>query len=137
MIRRSGQQGVPVVATADEVVVGFDQLRLARIADRHAGPRRPPLGLMAADATDYLSRHPDDPAARAGVSSGVYVGKVRPGTVAESAGLRPGDVIKGLAGKRIRSISALDQLIDTVRPGDAVTVSFWRDGEDRTATLQF
>ena len=137
MIRRSGQQGVPVVATADEVIVGFDQLRLARLADRHAGPRRPPLGVMAADAADYLARHADDPAARAGLSSGVYVGRVRPGTVAEGAGLQAGDVITGLAGKRVRTMSALDRMIDAVRPGETVAITFWRDGEDRTATLQF
>ena len=137
MIRRSGQQGVPVVATADEVIVGFDQLRLARLADRHAGPRRPPLGLMAADAADYLARHVDDPAAKAGVAGGVYVGKIRPGTVAERAGLRAGDVINAVAGKRVRNMAALDKLIDTVQPGESVTVSYWREGSDGLATLQF
>jgi S1-C subfamily serine protease len=137
MVRRSGQQGVPVIATDDEVIVGFDQLRLARLADRHAGPRRPPLGVMAADAADYLARHAEDPAAKAGLSSGVYVGRIRPGTVAERAGLRPGDVITGLAGKRVRATSTLDQLIEAVKPGEAVSVAFWREGEDRKAILQF
>ena len=137
MVRRSGQQGVPVVATDDEVIVGFDQLRLARLADRHAGPKRPPLGLMAADAADYLARHQEDPAAKAGLTSGVYVGKIRPGTVAERAGLRPGDVITGLAGKRVRNLAALDQFIDAVRPGEAITASYWRAGEHGQVTLQF
>ncbi|MEP6775348.1 MAG: glutaredoxin family protein, partial [Chloroflexota bacterium] len=31
MIRRSGQQGVPVTVIGDEVVVGFDRPRLERI----------------------------------------------------------------------------------------------------------
>jgi S1-C subfamily serine protease len=137
MIRRTGQQGVPVVATDDEVIVGFDQVRLARLADRHAGPKRPPLGVKAADAGDYLARHPDDPAAQAGISSGVYVGVVRPGTVAERAGLRPADVITGLAGKRVKTMAALDQLIDAIRPGEAVEVAYWRNGEDGKASLQF
>ena len=137
MIRRSGQQGVPVVATDDEVIVGFDQIRLARLADRHAGPKRPPLGVMAADAADYLARHPEDPAAKAGISAGVYVGKIRPGTVAERAGVKPGDVVTGLAGKRVRTMSDLDRLIDAVRPGEEVTVSFWRDGADQKTTLKF
>ena len=30
MVKRSGQQGVPVIATEDEVILGFDQSRLAR-----------------------------------------------------------------------------------------------------------
>ena len=137
MIRRSGQQGVPVVAAGDEVIVGFDQLRLARLADRHAGPKRPPLGLMAADAADYLARHADDPAAQAGLTSGVYVGRIRPGTVAERAGLRSGDVITGLAGKRVRNMSALDQMVEAVKPGEQITVDYWRAGEHQKASLQF
>jgi len=47
MIRRSGQQGVPVITADDEVIVGFDQVRLAKIAERHSGPKRPALGLLA------------------------------------------------------------------------------------------
>ena len=137
MIRRSGQQGVPVVATDEEVIVGFDQIRLARLADRHAGPKRPPLGVMAADAADYLARHPDDPAAKAGIKTGVYVGKIRPGSVAERAGLNPSDVITAFAGKRVRTMANLDQLVEAVRPGEEVTVSFWRDGLDQKATLKF
>jgi S1-C subfamily serine protease len=137
MIRRTGQQGVPVVAAGDEVIVGFDQLRLARLAERYAGPKRPPLGLMAADAADYLARHPDDPAAHAGQTAGVYVGRIRPGTVAEKAGLKAGDVIVGLAGKRVRNMTALDQMIDAVRPGDQVAVDYWRAGENLKGSLQF
>jgi hypothetical protein len=64
MIRRSGQQGVPVVATEDEVILGFDQVRLKRLADKLAAPKRPPLGVLAADAEEYLSRHPEKAAAR-------------------------------------------------------------------------
>jgi S1-C subfamily serine protease len=137
MIRRSGQQGVPVVATDDEVIVGFDQLRLARIADKYAGPKRPPLGVLAADAADYLARHQEDPAAKAGLTAGVYVGKIRAGTVAAKAELRPGDVITGLAGKKVRDMSGLDKLVEAIRPGDAVTVTYWRAGETRKEKLQF
>lgn len=136
MIKRSGQQGVPVVATDDDVIVGFDQARLGRIADKFAGPRRPPLGLLAADAEGYLARHPDAAPVPPG-TKGVFVGKVRPDTVAERAGLQPGDIIVGLAGKRIQRMTTLDQWIDTVVAGQAVPIRFLRDGAEETATLQF
>ncbi len=136
MIKRSGQQGVPVIATEEEVIVGFDQARLGRIADKYAGPRRPPLGLLAADAEGYLARHPEAATVPPG-TKGVYVGKVRPNTVAERAGLRTGDIIVGLAGKRIHRMTTLDQLIDTVAAGQAVPVRFLRQGEEQIATLQF
>ncbi len=137
MIRRSGQQGVPVIATEDEVIVGFDQVRLARIAEKYAGPKRPPLGLLAANAEEYFARHPDAAKSFPPGTKGVYVGEVRPNSVAERAGIRPGDVITVVAGKRVRTMAALDQLIDTLKAGDSVTVRYLRGGEEHTTTFQF
>lgn len=137
MVRRSGQQGVPVVATDDEVIVGFDQVRLARLAERYAGPKRPPFGVLAADATDYFARHPESAPSNGAAKSGVYVGRIRSGTVADKAGIQPGDVITGFAGKRVKNLSGLDQLVDTVQPGDTVSVNVVRNGEDHKLTLQF
>jgi S1-C subfamily serine protease len=137
MIRRSGQQGVPVIATEDEVIVGFDQVRLARIAEKYAGPKRPPLGLLAANAEEYFARHPEAAKRFPPGTKGVYVGEVRPNSVAERAGIRPGDVITVVAGKRVRTMAALDQLIDTLKAGDSVTVRYLRGGEEHTTTFQF
>ena len=137
MIRRSGQQGVPVVATDDEVIVGFDQPRLARLAEKYAKPRRPPLGILAADAEEYLARHPEKAASLPAGTKGVYVGKIRPGTVAERAGIQPGDVVTSVAGKRTPTMSKLDALIDTLQAGDGVTVRFLRSGNEEEAKLQF
>ena len=137
MVRRSGQQGVPVIATDDEVVVGFDQVRLARIAERFAAPKRPPFGVMAANASDYFATHPELAGAAPGVTGGVYVGKVRAGTVAAVTGLQTGDVIVGFAGKRVRDLAALDRLVESVHPGDEVSVSFYRDGAEERRQLQF
>lgn len=137
MIRRSGQQGVPVIATEDEVILGFDQARLARLAEKYAGPKRPPLGLLAADVEQYLSRHPEATETIPPGTKGVFVGEVRAGSVAEASGVRRGDVIQAVAGKRVRNMSALDQLIDTLRAGESVTVRFLRDGQEHHGTFQF
>jgi glutaredoxin 3 len=137
MVRRSGQQGVPVVATEDEVIVGFDQVRLGRIAKQFAAPKRPPFGVMAANVSDYFASHPEAASAAPGVTSGVYVGKVRPGTVAASAGLQPGDVIVGFAGKRVRNLPGLDKLVESVSAGDEVSVTFYRSGSEERRQLQF
>lgn len=137
MIRRSGQQGVPVVATEDEVILGFDEVRLKRLADKLAAPKRPPLGVLAADADDYLTRHPEKAAALPPGTKGVYVGKIRPDTVADRAGLLAGDVIVGVAGKRLRGMAQLDQLVAALKPGAEVPVRYLRDGEEATGTLRF
>lgn len=137
MIRLSGQQGVPVIATEDEVIVGFDRVRLKRLADKLAAPKRPPLGVLAADAEEYLTRHPEKAAALPAGTKGVYVGKIRPDTVADRAGLLGGDVIVGVAGKRLRGMAQLDQLVAAIKPGAEVAVRYLRDGEETVATLQF
>ena len=137
MIRRSGQQGVPVIATDDEVILGFDQVRLARLAEKFAGPKRPPLGMLAADAEQYLQKHPEAAESIPPGTKGVYVGEVRAGSVAEKAGITRGDVIQSVAGKRVRNMSALDQLIATLKAGESVSVRFLRNGEERETLFQF
>jgi S1-C subfamily serine protease len=137
MIQRSGQQGVPVVASDDDVILGFDQIRLARLAERYGTKKRPPLGLLAADAEDYLARHPEQAAALPEGTKGVFVGKVRPDTVAERAGLQPGDVLVGVANKRVRSMAQLDQIVGALKAGEAVSARYLRGAEEGTTTLQF
>ena len=137
MMRRSGQQGVPVTATANDVVVGFDETRLKRMIEAVSAPRRPPLGILGADAADYLVRHPDAAAGVPKGTTGVYVGDIRPGSVAELADVRRGDIVVGFAGKRVKDMPGLDRLVGVVEPGSAVTVRFLRRGTEETATLQF
>ncbi len=137
MVRRSGQQGVPVITTEDEVIVGFDQARLARIADKFSGPKRPPLGVLGANAEAYLQQHPEAAANAPVGAKGVYVGQVRPNSVAEKSGLKPGDIIAGLAGKRVRDMAMLDQMIETLKAGDGVDIRVLRSGDEQNIRLQF
>ncbi|MGD9715113.1 MAG: glutaredoxin domain-containing protein [Thermomicrobiales bacterium] len=137
MIKRSGQQGVPVVATDKDVIIGFDQARLAKIVDQFGRPKRPPLGLLAADAQQYFERHPEVAANYPQGTKGIFVGDVRPNSVAEKAGVRNGDVITSVAGKRVRNMASLDQMIDTLNAGDKVSFRYIRDGQDDTSIFQF
>ena len=137
MIRVSGQQGVPVTVANGDVILGFDQAKFAKLAEKFAGPKRPPLGLMAADAEDYLAKHPEQAEKAPAGTKGVYVGKVRPGTVAARAGLKAGDILTSFAGKRVRNMAGLDQMVETLKAGDQATARYIRDGEDQSVVLQF
>lgn len=137
MIKRSGQQGVPVIATDKDVIVGFDQARLAKIVDQFGRAKRPPLGILAADALQYFERHPEIAEKYPEGTKGIFVGDIRPNSVAEKAGVRKGDVITSVAGKRVRNMSSLDQMIDTLNAGDKVSYRFVREDGDGTATFQF
>ena len=137
MIRLSGQQGVPVTVANGEVILGFDQQKFARLAEKFAGPRRPPLGILAADAEEYLAKHPEKAETVPEGTKGIYVGKIRPKTVAARADLKSGDIITSFAGKRVRNMAALDQMVETLKAGDQATAKFLRDGENQSVVLQF
>ncbi len=137
MVQRSGQQGVPVITTRDDVIVGFDQVRLARIVDKFAGPKRPALGLLGADAESYFSSHPEVAAAFPSGTKGVYVGEIRPSSVASKSEIERGDVVVSVAGKKVRNLRDLDHLVGTLKAGDRVSVRVLRGQMDHETAFQF
>jgi S1-C subfamily serine protease len=66
-----------------------------------------------------------------GTAGGVGVVAVTSGGGAERAGLRPGDVIKSVGGVQTPETTALTQALAAAEPGDQVTVTISRDGQDR------
>lgn len=67
-----------------------------------------------------------------GADEGVVFNPVEQGGPADRAGLRPGDVIVGIAGKRIRSVEDLFSELRRRKPDERVTVEAVR-GDDRKA----
>jgi S1-C subfamily serine protease len=137
MVRLSGQQGVPVISAGSDVIVGFDQVRLARLAKLYSAKRRPAFGVLGADAEGYLQRHPEAARGAPIGTKGVYVGKVRSGSIAERAGIQPGDIITGFAGKRVSGVYGLDKLIDMFEVGQSASARVLRDGEPITVQVDF
>ena len=70
-----------------------------------------------------------------GASGGVGVVTVTSGGAAERAGLRAGDVIKSAGQQQTPDTTALSQALAAARPGDKVTVTVSRDGQDRTVQV--
>ena len=66
-----------------------------------------------------------------GATGGVGVVAVTSGGGAERAGLRPGDVIKSVGGVQTPETTALTQALAAAEPGDKVSVTISRDGQDR------
>ncbi|MBH97160.1 MAG: serine endoprotease DegQ [Rhodospirillaceae bacterium] len=67
-------------------------------------------------------------------TSGALVTAVGSGSAAEAAGLAIGDVIIGVDGQSIEDPSSLRNAIGLMRPGDAVIVSYVREGNVNTAS---
>jgi serine protease DegQ len=66
-----------------------------------------------------------------GVESGVGIERVTPGSAADEAGLRGGDVIVAFEGREIATVEDLFARLRAFRPGDRVTLTVVRDDERR------
>jgi serine protease Do len=79
----------------------------------------------------------DDPAVAKvyGVTSGVTIGSVVPGSPAEEAGLKTGDTITSIDGKPIKTGDELVEQISGHKPGSKATLGFIRNGKQQEATV--
>ncbi|HSK91308.1 MAG TPA: trypsin-like peptidase domain-containing protein [Euzebyales bacterium] len=70
-----------------------------------------------------------------GISDGAYVANVYPGSPAAEAGLAPEDIIVGLDDEEIDSFTGLRSRIMLRQPGDQVTITYVRDGQEQQTTV--
>jgi glutaredoxin 3 len=130
MVQLSGQRGVPVVLVDGKVVVGFNRPLIDQLLAQGAtSPLK--LGVAIADAGRI--------AAKKGLElpDGAYVGQVNSSSSAALAGVRPGDVIVQLAGEAVRTDRDVDRIMASVRPGQAVDLLLWRNGQTIRTAAQF
>ena len=94
--------------------------------------RRGQLGINIQDVTADIAQSLDLKEVR-----GVIVGGVVPGSAAERAGLKQGDVIVGLNGQPVPDVNTFRNRVAGTQPGTRVTLSVVRDGREQqlTATL--
>ncbi len=122
MVRRTGQQGVPVTEIDGQFVIGFDRPRLEQQLQRES---RPTLGVSVADASLHAPQ----------VGHGAYVGKIRPDSPAQRAGLQKGDVITEVANHPIPDSATLVNLSKRLASGQQVSIRFVRDRHMRDALV--
>jgi putative serine protease PepD len=65
---------------------------------------------------------------------GAFVDDVTPGSGAEQAGVRPGDVIVAVDGEQITANDQLGEIVREHEPGDSVELTIEREGEQQTLT---
>lgn len=87
-------------------------------------------GLLGVSISDFSA----DTAKAYGVDAheGALVQEVTPGSAAEKAGVKVGDVIVAVDGEAVRSASSLRATIGVKRSGDKVKLDLLRDGKQRS-----
>lgn len=66
---------------------------------------------------------------------GALVSSVSPGSGAERAQIKPGDVITAIDGETVHSAGDLSGRMGMAKPGDRITLSVWRDKSRRDVTV--
>lgn len=92
--------------------------------------RRGYLGVALTDLTPELRTHfgvPDE--------AGVMVAKVEPGSPAEKAGIKVGDILTRLDGHDIKSAWAVTGKARGLEDGQQVSFEVWRNGKAQTITV--
>jgi len=65
-------------------------------------------------------------------ANGALVADVTPGSAADKAGLKPGDVVLSFNGRPVRDSAQLAAMVGESNPGDAAKLEIWRKGDKRT-----
>lgn len=98
--------------------------------------QRAMLGIQGQDVLNYINMQKDqDKDVDLGTNSGVYVAKVENDGAGSEAGLREGDVIINLDGKKINKMAELQEIIYDKRPGQKITITYLHNKKKNTKTV--
>lgn len=92
-----------------------------------ANVKRGYLGIELTELTPELRTHFGAPG-----NAGVMVSRVQPGSPAEKAGLKVGDIVTALDGKPIDSSWSLRERVRKLDSGAQVPIEVWRNGKVQT-----
>lgn len=101
--------------------------------------QRAVLGVKGTDVLTWKDKNKEEgKELDLGTNEGIYVSSVESGGAGEAAGLKEGDVIVAVDGKKVSKMSELQELLAGKRPGDKITISYLhkKNKETKTVTLK-
>ena len=103
---------------------------------KYGNVQRAMIGIQGSDVKTYVDAKKDEGKdIDLGTMEGIYVAKVVEDGAAEAAGLKEGDVITTIDGKKVKQFGELQGILAKKRPGDKVTINYLRDKKSHNATL--
>lgn len=90
--------------------------------------RRPFIGISGRDLSEDLAKANK-------LVVGVYVISIEDFSAAEKAGLKNGDVITAIDGKKITTMDELNEIKNTHKIGDEIKLTIFRNGEEKEINL--
>lgn len=83
---------------------------------------RPVIGITTIDVTASIAK-------RYGWPEGIWINSVQAGSGAENGGLLRGDIIIEANGKEVKTISELNEIKNTLKPGDKLKLKVYRENK--------
>ncbi|WP_432719749.1 DegQ family serine endoprotease [Jeongeupia wiesaeckerbachi] len=68
--------------------------------------------------------------------NGALISGVNPGGAGDKGGLKPGDIVLKFGDTPIASSGDLPPLVASVKPGDSVPMTIWRDGKEKVLSVK-
>ena len=94
------------------------------------------LGIQGQDVRPYLDMQKEDgKELDLGTNEGVYVAKEDDDGAGAAAGLKTGDVITAIDGKKLTKMAELQEMMAGKRPGDKVSITFLRNKKSSTVNV--
>ena len=118
-----------VVALAERIVRAIDQSN-ARLSFLNQAA---PAPVARTGSNVYLGSVPD---MAAGGTPGLRLTGVRPGSPADSAGLKAGDVVVELGGRAVTDLQTYSDALYARQPGDVISIVVVRDGQRITLRVK-
>ena len=93
---------------------------------QHGSVQRALLGIVMTDVTDAVAGK-----LKLKNLNGALIVQVMAGSVAEKAGIKPGDVITSINGVVVKNISVVQEQMSRYRPNEQIEIVVVRDGKER------
>lgn len=95
--------------------------------DQPAPAQQPPGGLPTGPGFGVIGT--------TAAGGGIQVRQVKPGSAAESIGIRPGDLLENVAGLDLSAVEEIDAITNVMQDGDQFEVAFRRNGQRQSRML--
>lgn len=94
------------------------------------------VGIRGTDVSNYIdSEKEKGNNVDLGTVDGVYVNEVEDNSAAYDAGIKKGDVITSVNGKKVNKMAELQETISRCKPGDKVSITYLREKKSYSKTL--
>lgn len=102
---------------------------------KYGSVQRVMLSIQGSDVLNYINAQKENGKEVNPTNEGVYIAKVDEDGNGAEAGLKEGDVITKVDGKKVTKMAELQEILNGKRPGDKMSITYLRNKKASTKTI--